>query len=80
MGKPVTVTDTIMTKQKQIHPILRIPPPLLFALTFVAGVGLQRLVPLTIPTIRIFPIVGFGMVGCAVVLTLYSLGIFLAAR
>lgn len=64
----------------QIPPIMRIPPPLLFVMAFVAGAGLQRLARLNIPAVRIIQIVGCGLVGCAVLLALYSLGMFLAAR
>jgi len=59
---------------------MRIPPPVLFVVAFVAGAGLQRLAGLTVPCVRILQIVGFGLVGCAVLLALCSLGMFLAAR
>ncbi len=72
-----------MNAPQQIHPIIRIPPPLLFVFTFLAGTSLQHVAPLPVPAARILQggsIVGFGLVGCAVLLALYSLGIFLAAR
>lgn len=59
---------------------MRIPPPLLFVVAWIAGVGLQRLVRLTVPAIPILRVVGMGLVGCAILLALYSLGTFLAAR
>ena len=69
-----------MSTPKQIGPIMRIPPPLMFVVTFLAGAGLQRLARLTFPTGRTSHIVGFGLVGCAVLLALYSVGTFIAAR
>jgi protein-S-isoprenylcysteine O-methyltransferase Ste14 len=69
-----------MNTPEQIHPVMRVPPPLLFVVTFVAGAGLQRLARLTLPAVPIFHIVGFGLIGCAILLALYSLGTFLVAR
>ncbi len=59
---------------------MRIPPPLLFVVAWVAGAGLQRLVRLTVPAVQILREVGMGLVGCAILLALYSVGTFLAAR
>jgi protein-S-isoprenylcysteine O-methyltransferase Ste14 len=62
---------------------MRVPPPLLFLLTFIAGTALQHLVPLTIPSVGMVRgscIVGVGLAGCGVLLALSSVGIFLAAR
>jgi protein-S-isoprenylcysteine O-methyltransferase Ste14 len=64
----------------QIHPLMRVPPPLLFVVAFVTGAGLQRLARLTFPAVPIFHLVGFGLVGFAVLLALSSLGTFLVAR
>jgi protein-S-isoprenylcysteine O-methyltransferase Ste14 len=67
----------------RINPLLRIPPPLLFVLTFFAGVGLQRLIPLRIYSanvLRIGHTVGIGMVGIGVLLALSCVGTFLLAR
>src|SRR5258708_39755656 len=80
LGETLTIADTIVTASKQINPIMRIPPPLLFVVTFVAGVGLQHLARLTIPAVHILPVVGFGLVGCSVLLSMYILGTFLATR
>jgi len=59
---------------------MRVPPPLLFVAAFLAGAGLQHLTRLTFPAGNTFRIVGFGLVGCAVLLALYSVGTFMAAR
>ena len=69
-----------MNPPEKIPPLMRIPPPVLFVVTFAVGVGLQRLAGLTVPSLRILRIVGFGLVGCAVLLALCSVGMFLAAR
>lgn len=63
-----------------IPPTMRIPPPLLFVVAFVAAAGLQRVAGPPVPAVRVFQIVGFGLAGCAVLLALCSLGMFPAAR
>jgi protein-S-isoprenylcysteine O-methyltransferase Ste14 len=69
-----------MNPPEQIHPLIRIPPPLVFVVAFLAGAGLQRLAGLSVPAVRILQIAGFGLVGCAILLALCSLSMFLAAR
>jgi len=59
---------------------LYIPPPLLFVLTFLAGVGLQRLSPISITSVRLLRIahvVGTGLIAAGVLLALSSVAIFL---
>jgi protein-S-isoprenylcysteine O-methyltransferase Ste14 len=53
---------------------------LLFALAFVAGAGLQRLLGLHVPVIPIVRIVGIGLAGCGALLALSSIGTFLWVR
>lgn len=59
---------------------MRVPPPLLFVVTFAAGLGLQRLARLTFPDAHVLHLVGFGLLGWAALLALYSLATFLVAR
>ena len=69
-----------MNAPEPIPLLLRVPPPLLFAATFVAGAGLQYFARQTFPAVRALHFIGFGLVGCAALLALCSVGIFLAAR
>jgi len=72
-----------MKTSANIHPMVRVPPPLLFVLTFFAGVGLQHLVPLTIHSTTIVKtghIIGEGLAGAGVVLALSCVAIFLLVR
>ena len=62
---------------------MRIPPPLLFVATFLAGAGLQRLAPLPVPSAHILQsshFVGLGLVVAAGLMALYCVGTFLVAR
>lgn len=62
---------------------MRIPPPLLFVATFFAGLGLQRLAPLTVHSSSVgeaSDLVGIGLLICGVLLALASVGMFLVAR
>ena len=63
--------------------VMRIPPPLLFVLTFFAGLGLQRFAPLTIhssPVAAAAHLIGIWVVVFGVLLALSSVGMFLVAR
>ena len=67
----------------RIHPLMNIPVPWMFVLTFLAGVGLQYLVPFTIDSataLLISRTVGTGLVVAGVLLAFSSLGLFRAAR
>jgi protein-S-isoprenylcysteine O-methyltransferase Ste14 len=60
-----------------------IPPPLLFVLTFLSGVGMQHLMPLTVslPSIvKIGHIVGDGLLAAGILLALSCMAIFLLVR
>jgi protein-S-isoprenylcysteine O-methyltransferase Ste14 len=59
---------------------MRIPPPLLFVVSFFAGVGLQRVVSLKIGAAPAVRVLGIGLLGCGVVLALYSLATFFVVR
>jgi protein-S-isoprenylcysteine O-methyltransferase Ste14 len=62
---------------------LLIPPPLLFVLTFLAGIGMQHLLPMTIGApsiIRTGHVVGEGLVAAGILLALSCMAIFLLAR
>lgn len=62
---------------------MRIPPPLLFVATFLAGAGLQRLAPLgTLPAslAGAARFAGFGLIVVALLLMLSSVGMFLGSR
>ena len=72
-----------MKTATRVSPLMRIPPPLLFVATFFAGVGLQRLAPLTVHsanTVEASHMVGIGLLCCGALLALSCVGIFLAAR
>ncbi len=66
----------------RIHPLLNVPVPWVFVLTFLTGAGLQYLLPLTISAeiLRIGRIVGIVLTVAGVLLAFWSLGIFRAAR
>ncbi len=66
-----------------IHPLMNVPVPWVFVLTFLAGLGLQYLVPLTIysaEVLLISHIAGIVLTAAGVLLAFSSLGIFRAAR
>jgi len=74
---------TLQNVSDRIHPLMHIPVPWVFVLTYLAGVGLQYLVPLTINStdiILISHIVGIILLIGGVPLAVWSLGIFRAAR
>ena len=67
----------------RIHPLMHVPVPWIFVLTFLAGVGLQYLVPLSIKAayiLRISRTAGIVLVIAGVVLAFSGLRIFRAAR
>jgi protein-S-isoprenylcysteine O-methyltransferase Ste14 len=62
---------------------MRVPPPLMFVLTFFAGAGLERLVPLTRYVTAIAAagrILGAGLLIAGLLLTISSAGMFLWKR
>ena len=72
-----------MKTSAPVHLIMRIPPPLLFVATFFAGVGLQRLEPLTVHSgnvVQVGHVVGIGLLACGVLLALSCVGMLLGAR
>lgn len=69
-----------MSTSSRPNALLYVPPPLLFVITFFAGIGLQRLTPISISSfrlVRIAHVVGIGMVAAGVLLALTSVAIFL---
>jgi protein-S-isoprenylcysteine O-methyltransferase Ste14 len=67
----------------RIHPVMRIPPPLLFVLTFLAGVGLQQLLPIPAPPAaiaRIGHFLGFGLLDAGILIALSCVGLFFWTR
>lgn len=72
-----------MKASNRVPLVMHIPPPLWFALAFLAGWGLQYLVPLRIQSLKIVTAshaIGFGLLVCSALLALSSLGLFLLAR
>ncbi len=72
-----------MNAPVRVHPIMRIPPPLLFVATFFAGLGLQFLLPLSLRSYNFVYIVNFigkGLAGAGVLLALSCVGMFLFSR
>lgn len=64
----------------RIHPIIRIPPPLMFVLTFLLGVTLQHYEPLPVHSAVIATFaheIGFGLVAIGLLVALTCLCIFL---
>lgn len=64
-------------------PILRVPPPLLFFATYVAGYGLQQAVPIRVAQTRATPWIhaaGLGLLAIGVLLVVSCLSRFLSAR
>lgn len=59
---------------------MRVPPPLLFVVCFVVGVGLQHLARLNVPDIRILHFAGLGLLICGALLALGCVGLFLVAH
>jgi protein-S-isoprenylcysteine O-methyltransferase Ste14 len=61
---------------------MRLPPPLLFVVTFFAGIGLERLVPLQIPSsvAAVSRPIGIGLLACGVLLAVACVGMFLVGR
>jgi len=69
-----------MSTTSRPNVFLYIPPPLLFVLTFLAGVGLQRLSPIGVSSdrlLRVAHVVGIGLIAAGVLLALSSVAIFL---
>ena len=72
-----------MRTSNHVPLVMHIPPPLWFAAAFLAGWGLQHLVPLTIHSPKIVSVshaIGFGLLVCGALLALSCLGLFLIAR
>lgn len=67
----------------RIHPLMHIPVPWVFVLTFLIGCGLNAVVPLTIPSAslrRISLVAGIVLMACGLALAGWSLSLFRAAR
>src|SRR5262245_20817790 len=67
----------------RIHPLMNVPVPWVFMMTFLAGVGLQDMVPLTIHSagaVLISHIVGILLTVVGVPLAVSGLGLFRRAR
>jgi len=77
------VLEVYMNTSTRIHPLLRVPPPLLFVLAFLAGVGLQHLLPLAPATtglISAVQFIGKGLAIAGIALALCCLVMFLLSR
>lgn len=63
--------------------VMRIPPPLMFVATFFAGLGLQRIFPITVHSSGVgasVHVAGVAFLICGVLMALTSVGMFFAAR
>lgn len=72
-----------MKTSARIHHVMHIPPPLIFLLAFIAGIGLQHIAPLPVypeSIVKVGYIIGITLVGLGLLLGLSCLGIFLSAR
>jgi protein-S-isoprenylcysteine O-methyltransferase Ste14 len=62
---------------------MRLPPPLLFVVTFFVGLGLQRVVPIAVRSSRVCEtshLIGVGLLIGGVLLALFCVGMFLVIR
>lgn len=72
-----------MTTTRRLPLLLVIPPPLLFVLTFLGGVGVQRLLPLPSLPDQVLPLdhlLGEVVMGMGVLLALSCVLIFITVR
>jgi len=72
-----------MRSPGRIPVLMWAPPPLLFVISFLVGMGVQRLAPLTIHSpgaIRASQLIGVGLFACGALLVLSCLALFLSAR
>jgi len=79
----ITRVRTPRVDSARIHPLMSIPVPWTYILTFLAGVGVQQLVPLTIDSaniLHIFWLTGIVLTVAGSLLAFSSLGIFRVAR
>lgn len=63
----------------RIHPVMNIPVPWVFILTYLTGVAVQLILPIAIrsPDVsRIMRVAGFALVGAGMVIAFSALGIF----
>jgi len=66
-----------------IPALMRVPPPLMFVATFLIGVGLQRWLPLPMPSPALtdgLRIAGLALLAVGVAFMFTSVGLFLAKR
>lgn len=79
----VTRMRRLQNSSADIHPLMHIPVPWVYVLAFLAGVGLQYLVPLSVDSaemLLIGRIAGLVLIIAGVPLALVSLGIFRAVH
>ncbi len=72
-----------MSATARVNPLLRVPPPLYFVLTFLAGAGIQQLAPLgpsSLAALRAEHVAGIALLAAGVLLALACLAMFFAAR
>jgi len=66
-----------MSTDVRVHPLLRVPPPLLFVVTFFAGIGLNRLMPLSLHGLgvdAVWHVLGRGLVAAGILLAVSCVG------
>ena len=83
LGTPLVTMEKTVARNVRIHPLMHVPVPWVFILTFVAGAGLQHLAPLTIRSanaILIGRVAGIALTVAGAVLAFAGLGIFKRAR
>lgn len=72
-----------MQTDTRVPRLMHVPPPLLFVATFLLGLGLQHLLPLSIRSpgvLRAAELFGLALLVCGVLLALAAIGMFIAAR
>lgn len=72
-----------MRSASRVPRLMWIPPPLLFVIAFVAGMGVQRIAPRLVQSpsaVRIGQLVGIGLLACGLLVLMACVAMFLKAR
>lgn len=81
--KTFNASDDISQEVVRSHPLMRVPVPWVFILTYLVGIGLQYVLPLASPSGRgllISHIAGAILMGCGLALAAWCLRLFHSVR
>jgi len=72
------MTANMSDDARAVHPLMRIPVPWVFALVYLAGAAVQRLLPIATPKVLLLPIrlAGFALMAGGVALAAWCLLLF----